>query len=180
MDIGRNKYNFLFWKNDVAYAKPPTNTNRITLNEKVLFVASSDQQKYEKHPIIIIPKKTSNEHKLGTNENTFLLNYDKMNEHAGFKVGNASRMLACLVLSESIGKSKLPYDPYEAEAYFERFFKGTHREIFMKYCVFYKRDPDEILRYYKSLIKVEPPKISKKRTGTVDSMIATFFRMTKH
>ena len=89
-------------------------------------------------------------------------------------------MLACLVLSNTMNESRLPFDPFEAKANFNRYFKGTYKEVFDRYCQCYGYDTDEVLRYYQKQAKEltrMPDK--KKKAGNMDSFINASFRITK-
>ena len=43
-------------------------------------------------------------------------------------------MLTCLLLAKTLQSKTLPYDPFEAEQFFNHHFKDSKEEVFKKYC----------------------------------------------
>ena len=94
--------------------------------------------------------------------NEFFLDYTKYNKKAAFIKSNTGRMLACLILSETIPSVLLPYDAFEAELFFNHNFKRLKQNI------------DELLDYYKSICKIEKqcvPQKFLKNKGIIDALV---------
>ena len=64
-------------------------------------------------------------------------------------------MLAWLILSENISPNVLPFDPFEAQLFFNNHFKGSKSEVFQRYCQYHEQDSDKIMDYYRSISKIE-------------------------
>ena len=178
-------YDFKFWKNGKAFDKSQENTEHITNNGKTIFVAASEDNtdlRTERLDKIVIPVvKTKNDEAKTKNRSNINLNYDKISEQAGFKIGGSGKMLACLVLMEDMSAYKLPFDPFESKAYFNRYFKGTYTEVFQRYCSFYQYDEVDVLNYYRNQAKpiLSQPEIRSKSVSAIDGLIATFLKITK-
>ena len=111
------------------------------------------------------------------------MDYAKYNEEAAFQKINAGRMLTCLVLAKTVESNILPFDPFEAQVFFNRHFNDTKEAVFKRYCEYHQQDPDELLEYYKTTSKIYkrsiPDQQYTKRKGTVDALVSTFFHFMK-
>ena len=89
------------------------------------------------------------------NKKWVFLDYTRCNNNIAFNKINAGRMLACLILSETISPNVLPFDPFEAQLFFNNHFKGSKTEVFKRYCEYHEQDPDKIMDYYRRISKIE-------------------------
>lgn len=152
-----------FGKMKRPFTKPQENTTRITFNGKTIFTVSSEnysivkklhKENTDNNKDPIIKNQVNEDRNTSTKASANIkLNYNKLNEHAGFKIGNSSKMLACLALSETVPVSLINFDPYEAKAYFNRYFRGSYKEVFDRYCAFYNYDPEQVLSHYFHILK---------------------------
>lgn len=186
---------FLYWQNGVPFNKAKEGTTEITCNGKTIFLAQSknktskkitETNNHDKGNVFSenstqnINLDTENNNISHQTENQLKFSYNKLNEYAGFKKGGACKMLACLTLSENMPQKSLPYDPFESKAFFDRYFKGTYHEVFQRFCSFNNYSPEDVLSHYRNQSKIDyRVQEKKKKNGTVDSMIAAFFKITK-
>ena len=48
----------------------------------------------------------------------------------------------------------LPFDPFEAQLFFNHHFNETKDAVFKRYCEYHQQDPDELLECYKSTSEI--------------------------
>lgn len=183
----RFTHDFRFWKNNQPFNVPQRNMSHVAYRGKTVFIASKDnylKQETLSEPLQIDEAETNGSNRsekksASSNLTKVNMDYSKLNEHAGFKIGNAGKMLACLVLAETISVANLKFDHYEAQAYFHRFFKGSYKEVFSRYCAFYNHDPEQVLTYYRKQAKTVITQPEKKKYSSLDSLFITFLRITR-
>ena len=89
-------------------------------------------------------------------------------------------MLTCLLLAETLPSKTLPYDPFEAQQFFNHHFKDSKKDVFRRYCEYHQHKEEELIEYYKSISKISKPEIHyPKNKGTVDALVSAFFHIAK-